>query len=223
MVRILIVDDHDLVRFGIRKILQETEGFDIVGEAESGDEAIQLTRKTDPDVILLDVKMPGSMDGIEATKRLLRVKSNVKIIIVTAHSEDPFPSRLLQAGAMGFLTKECGMDEMIKAVRRVAEGERYITPEVAQQLALRSLSDVPTDSAPLEILSERELQVMIMITSGAKVQEIADKLCLSTKTVNSYRYRLFDKFKVRNDVELTHLALRYGLIDKDILNQKGIE
>jgi two-component system, NarL family, invasion response regulator UvrY len=220
LVKILIVDDHDLVRFGIRKILQETEGFDIVGEAESGDEALQLTRNTNPDVILLDVKMPGSMDGIEATKRLLRVKPNVKIIIVTAHSEDPFPSRLLQAGAMGFLTKECGMEEMVKAVRRVAEGERYITPEVAQQLALRSLSDVPTDSAPLEILSERELQVMIMITSGAKVQEIADKLCLSTKTVNSYRYRLFDKFKVRNDVELTHLALRYGLIDKDILNSE---
>lgn len=213
MIKVLIVDDHALVRLGIRRILDDIEDIQVVGEADSGEQALNMARDNSPDIVLLDVKMPG-MGGLEATKRLLRVNPQIKIIAVTAYHEDPFPSRLLQAGASGYLTKECGMDEMVQAIYKIHKGEKYIIPEVAQQLALKSLSDTPGDASPLEQLSERELQVMIMITSGLKVQEIAEKLCLSTKTVNSYRYRLFDKFKIRNDVELTHVAMRHGLLDK---------
>lgn len=214
MIKVLIVDDHALVRLGIRRILDDIEDIDVVGEADSGEEALKQAREKNPDIVLLDVKMPG-MGGLEATKRLLRVNPKLKVIAVTAYHEDPFPSRLLQAGASGYLTKECGMDEMVQAIHKIAKGEKYIIPEVAQQLALKSLGDTAGDVSPLEQLSERELQVMIMITNGSKVQEIAEKLCLSTKTVNSYRYRLFDKFKIRNDVELTHVAMRHGLIEKN--------
>lgn len=211
IIKVLLVDDHDLVRAGVKSLLAEQSGIKIVGEAESGETAINIARKTNPQVVLMDVKMPG-IGGLEATRKLLRIDPDVKILILTSCDEDPFPSRLLQAGAAGYLTKDCAVDEMVQAIKSVNAGQRYISPVIAQQLALKHLSD--SDASPFDVLSERELQVMIMITSGQKVQDISTKLCLSPKTVNSYRYRLFEKLNIHSDVELTHLAIRYGLLDK---------
>jgi two-component system invasion response regulator UvrY len=212
VINVLLVDDHDLVRVGIRRLLTDLKGIKVVGEAKSGEEAIRVVRDLQPHVVLMDVKMPG-IGGLEATRKLLRTDPDIKVIAVTVYGDEPFPSRLLQAGAAGYITKGSSLDEMVQAIRTVHSGQRYISPEVAQQLALKHLSD--QEASPFDTLSERELQVMIMITNGQKVQEISDKLCLSPKTVNSYRYRLFEKLSVNSDVELTHLAMRHGMIDTE--------
>lgn len=212
MIKVLLVDDHELVRMGIRSLLEDVTGVDVVGEASSGEEAVQMVKKLHPHVVLMDVKMPG-MGGLEAIRRILRVDETTKVLAVTVYGEEPYPSRVLQAGAVGYLTKGADMQEMMQAIKTVSSGKRYISPEVAQQLALKHLND--EKDSPFDGLSEREMQVMIMITSGQKVQEISDQLCLSPKTVNSYRYRLFEKLNINSDVELTHLAIRHNLIDTD--------
>jgi two-component system invasion response regulator UvrY len=210
LIKVLLVDDHDLVRLGIKKLLSDIQGIEIVGEARSGEEGISLTDKLHPDVVLMDVKMPG-IGGLEATKRIVRQHPKTKILVVTVYGDEPYPSKVLQAGATGYMTKGASVKEMIQAIQSVNAGQRYLSPEVAQQLALKHLSH--NEETPLDSLSEREMQVLVMITSGQKVNEIADQLCLSPKTVNSYRYRLFEKLNVDSDVELTHLAIRYKLID----------
>lgn len=212
MINVLLVDDHDLVRTGIKLMLEEVAGIKVVGEANTGEDAINLVRELHPHVVLLDVKMPG-IGGLETTRKLLRIDPDVKILIVTIYDDDIFPSRLLQAGASGYVTKGVGMNEMVQAIRAVHAGQRYISPEIAKQIALKSLGD--KEDLPFETLSERELQVTLMITKGMRVQEIAEALHLSSKTVNSYRYRIFEKLGVKNDVELTHLAIRHGLLDSE--------
>lgn len=215
MITVLLVDDHDLVRAGIRSLLADLNDIKVIGEASSGEEAVRIAREKHPNVVLMDVRMPG-IGGLEATRKLLRADPDIKVIALTVCGEEPFPSKLLQAGAAGYLTKGSGIDEMVQAIHSVHTGKRYISPEVAQQLALKHLSD--DKASPFDALSERELQVMLMITSGQKVQEISDKLCLSPKTVNSYRYRLFDKLNVHSDVELTHLAIRHGILDTETID-----
>lgn len=215
MIHILIVDDHFLVRMGIRRLLEDVSGLKVIAEANTGEEALRLVREKPPEVVLMDVKMPG-IGGLEATRKLVRGYPEVKVLVLTACDEEPFPSRLLQAGASGYLTKDCGIDELVKAIRSVNAGQRYLSPNIAQQLALKHVSDA--ESSPFETLSERELQVMIMITNGQKVPEISDKLHLSPKTVNSYRYRIFEKLQVHSDVELTHLAIRYGLLNHEVVS-----
>ena len=212
MINILLVDDHELVRTGIRKILDDVKGFKVVGEAKTGEEALQYCRKSEPDVVLMDVNMPG-IGGLEATKKILRFAPDVKIIVLTVHSEDPFPSKVMQIGASGYLTKGAGPDEMINAIRAVHSGQRYITPEIAQQMALSQFKSA--DENPFNSLSERELQIMLMVTRGERVPNISTQLSLSTKTINSYRYRMFEKLNVGNDVELTHLAIRHGMLNSE--------
>jgi len=218
LITVLIVDDHELVRAGIRSLLSGVNGIKVIGEASSGEEAVKVAREKHPNVVLMDVRMPG-IGGLEATRKLLRADPDIKVIALTVCDEEPFPSKLLQAGAAGYLTKGSALEEMVQAIHSVHHGKRYLSPEVAQQLALKHLSD--EKASPFESLSERELQVMLMITSGQKVQEISDKLCLSPKTVNSYRYRLFDKLNVHSDVELTHLAIRHGILDTETSSAGG--
>ncbi len=210
MIKILIVDDHDLVRHGIKKLLEDVKGIKVIGEATSGEQALEEVKTRQPDVVLMDVKMPG-IGGMEATSKLVRLFPNVKVLAVTSCEEEPFPSRLLQAGAVGYLTKGAGTEEMIRAIRTIFAGQRYISPDIAQKIALKKF--ISDEATPFDLLSERELQVAIMITSGSKVQEISERLHLSAKTINSYRYRIFEKVEVASDVELTHLAIRYKLID----------
>lgn len=212
MISVLIVDDHDIVRAGISRLLEDESDISVVGQCSNGEDAVTMAKKIKPDVVLMDLRMPG-IGGLEATKKMVRNDPNIKVIILTVFTEEPFPTRLFSVGAAGYITKGSDVSEMISAIRKVHLGGRYINPQVAQQIALKTL-DHHNDS-PLANLSERELQVMIMITQGQSVKDIADKLCLSPKTVNSYRYRLFDKLSVTSDVELTHLALRYGILDTE--------
>jgi len=211
MIKLLVVDDHKLVRYGIVSLLNSVDDFEVVGEAESGEQAIELASKCEPDVILMDLQMPG-IGGFEATKKLLRSQTPAKILIVTVCDNEIFPTRLLEEGAAGYLTKGCGPDEMEFAIRSILAGERYISPDIAQKLALQRFSDDQKRS-PLDVLSERELQVMLMISRGEKSKEIARLLNLSPKTINTYRYRIFDKLRIHSDVELAHLAVRCGIMD----------
>ena len=210
MIRVLIADDHDLVRTGLSRMLSDVEGLMIVGEACSGEEAIELCRKEHPQVILMDVRMPG-IGGLEATRKLTQSFPETRIIAVTVCNDELYPTKLMEAGASGYVTKGISIDEMVKAIRTVADGKRFISPDIAQQMALKALQ--PTSGSPFEFLSSREMQIALMIVNCEKVQAISDKLCLSSKTVNSYRYRIFEKMKINSDVELTHLAIRHGLVD----------
>jgi DNA-binding NarL/FixJ family response regulator len=192
-------------------MLADVDGVHVVGQAESGEEAIKKARELKPDVVLMDVKMPG-IGGLEATRRLLRSQEDIKVIAVTICEEDPFPTRLLQAGAAGYLTKGAALDEMIQAIRMVFAGQRYISPQIAQQLALKSFQP-KVNGSPFDLLSEREIQIALMIANCQKVQTISDKLCLSPKTVNTYRYRIYEKLAITSDVELALLAVRHGMVD----------
>lgn len=214
MIKVLVVDDHDLVRMGITRMLADITGIKVVGEAASGEDCLRLARELDPQVVLMDVKMPG-IGGLEATRKLLRQHPDIRILAVTVCDEEPFPSRLLKAGAAGYLTKGAALEEMVRAIRAVAVGQRYISPEIAQRLALSSLEE--EKASPFDALTEREMQVTMMIVNCQKVQEISDRLFLSPKTVNSYRYRIFEKLGIDSDVELTLLAVRHGLLNADIV------
>lgn len=216
MISVLIVDDHDLVRFGISRILADNKGINVVGEANCGEDAIQFVREFTPDIVLMDVRMPG-IGGIEATRKILRLSPETKVIAVTACDDAPFANRLLQAGASGYLSKGAGPDEIILAIQKVNCGQKYISPEIAQRMALRPFSE--ESQSPFDLLSERELQIAIMIVGCQKVTDISERLFLSSKTVNSYRYRIFEKLNINGDVELTHLAVHHGLIEPLAYNQ----
>jgi len=211
MIRILLVDDHSLFRSGMKSILDAQEGITVVAEADNGEDAVELVRQDPPDVILMDVNMPG-IGGIEATRRIVRIDPQAKVIALTALDDQPFPNQLLDAGAVGYLTKGSPADEMSAAIHQVMRGEHYICSEVAQRLSLSALVN-KGKSTPLAALSPREMQVMLMITKGSTTQQISDDLFLSPKTISTYRTRLFEKLNINNDVELTHFALRHGLIE----------
>ena len=207
----MLVDDHDMVRTGLKRLLEDFSDIEVIAEASSGEQAIQAVQTNKPDIALMDLSMPG-IGGLEATRKLLRSNKDLKIIIVTMHNEEIFPQRLLNIGAMGYVTKEANIHEIVKAIREVMHNKRYISPEIAQQMALAGTLD--HEKSPFESLSERELQVMLMLMDGCKVNNISEKLCLSPKTVSTYRYRLYDKLNVSNDIELAKLALRYGILDE---------
>lgn len=217
MTRILVADDHDLVRMGIVRMLGDVEGFEVVGEAKTGEQAVSLARELQPAIVLMDVKMPG-IGGLEATRKILAACTSTKVIAVTALADDIFPERLMKAGASGYVTKGSGFDEIVDAVNSVLSGNLYMSSSIAQQLALRNFSGTKADASPFEILSERELQTAMMIATGSKVQEIADSFCVSPKTVNSYRYRIFDKLGINSDVELALLAVKHKILDVDSLS-----
>ena len=210
MIKVLVVDDHDLVRTGISRMLSDVPGLSVIGEADSGETAVVRARELKPDVILMDVRMPG-IGGLEATRKLVQHDKHIKVIAVTVCDEEPFPTRLMQAGAAGYVTKGGALDEMVTAIRQVHAGLRYISPDIAQQLALKQFN--PGGNSPFDCLSEREIQIALMIVNCEKVQSISDKLCLSPKTVNTYRYRIFEKLGITSDVELTLLAVRHGMVD----------
>jgi DNA-binding NarL/FixJ family response regulator len=209
MIRVVLVDDHELVRTGFRMILAQQAGIEVVGEAADGEHGLALIRSELPDVALVDVHMPR-LSGIELTDRVRKHKLSTRVVILTVVSEAPFPRRLIEAGASGYLTKGCAADELVRAVRQVADGRRYLSPDIAEVLALGALDG---GESPFEVLSARELDVAMMLARGQDMQLIADKLKLSAKTVATYKYRLFDKLGVDNPVALAHLAHTHGLLD----------
>lgn len=214
LTKILVVDDHDLVRMGIVRMLADIDGYQVVGDAKSGEEAVTKARILKPDVVLMDVKMPG-MGGLEATKKLLTVNPVIKIIAVTACDDDLYPTRLMQAGAVGYVTKGAEFTEITDAINKVTRGDLYMSNSIAQQLALKTFSGGNNQESPFEKLSQRELQTAMLIANGQKVNDIANTFCVSPKTVNSYRYRIFEKLDINSDVELTLLAVKHNLLDPE--------
>lgn len=219
MIRVLVVDDHELVRSGITRMLADNPDIEVIGEASSGEDAIDFVRKDSPDIVLMDIRMPG-IGGLEATRRILRIDDAIRVIVVTACADDPYPTRVMQAGASAYITKGADIKEMVRAIRMAHSGQRYISPEIAQKMALKQLGggDARDEDGELSLfdrLSEREMQIAMMVVDCQKVQDISDKLCLSPKTVNSYRYRIFEKLEISSDVELALMAVRLGLLDAD--------
>jgi len=210
MIKVLLTDDHELVRTGIRRLLEDSKQVEIVGEADCGEDGLQLAQSLKPDVILMDVNMPG-IGGVEACRRILQRNPKQKIIVLTVHNEQTFPKRLLEIGAKGYLTKECGVDEMIKAIKQVNSGGSYIASSIAQQLALSLLPG--NDVNPIDRLSRREFQVMLMISQGLTNVEISDKLCLSPKTISTYRLRVLEKLDAHNEVDLIKIAVEQGMVE----------
>ena len=210
MISVLLTDDHALVRTGIRRLLEDSGEIKIVGEAESGEDCLKIIQELKPDVILMDVNMPG-IGGVETCRRILQRDRKQKIIVLTVHSEKTFPKRMLEIGAKGYLTKECGVEEMITAIKQVYRGQSYIATSIAQQLALSLLPG--NGENPIDKLSRREFQVMLMIANGLSNSEMSDKLCLSPKTISTYRLRLLEKLDAHNEVDLVKIAVEQGMVD----------
>lgn len=210
MIDVLIVDDHELARAGIKYALSGIKGIKVIAEANSGEEGVKLARDLKPDVIIMDIKMPG-ISGLDASKKILQNNSEIKIIILTGCVNSIYPIRLLEIGAFGYLSKESALSSIAQAVRSSYLGQRYISPEIAQRLVFEKMGGI--GGTPFDILSNRELQITLFIAKGKKAVDISKKLSLSPKTVNSYRYRIFKKLQVKSDVDLTKLVLRHGLID----------
>lgn len=210
MINLLIVDDQEIVRAGLRLILESTGNIKVIGESATGESAVQMCRDIKPDVIVLDISLPG-LSAFECTHRLKRMLPAGGIVILAAHAKSPFPTRLLDAGASGYLTRDCGPAELLEAVCTVAAGNRYIGSEAAKQLALSMLPG--TAESPFDELSAREMEVMLKITEGNRIPDIASLMCLSPKTVATYKYRIYDKLGTRSEVDLVRMAMRYGLLE----------
>ncbi len=209
MVRILLADDHDLVRYGIEKMLELEAGYEVVATARSGEEALALCKSLHPDVVLMDHRMPG-IGGLEATSRIAASCPNTRIIGLSVYTEEPFPSQFLKAGACGYVTKGASFSEILNAIKTVMRGARYISPDVAGNMVMHNLGE---SSSPFSTLSRRELEISLMLVHCEKVASISRALNITTKTVNSYRYRIFEKLNISSDVELAWLALRHGVVE----------
>jgi len=209
MIRILVVDDHELVRIGLRHILADYPAIQVAAEAGDGESALRLNREVRPDVILLDICLPG-LSGFEVTSRLKQMTPKVGIIILSVHEQAPYPERLLEAGASAYLSKGCPATELVQAINTVARGGRHIGSNVAQQMALKVLPGGP--SSPFDGLSAREMEVLLMLTDGLRVADIAETINLSPKTVATYKYRIYEKLNTRSDVDMTRMAMRYGIV-----------
>lgn len=210
MIKILIVDDQEIVRTGLRLILEGEGQFQSIAEATTGEQAVLLCRNHSPDVVILDVSLPG-LSAFESTRKLKRVCPSTAIIVLAAHAKSPYPTRMLDAGASGYLTRDCDSRELVEAVREVAAGRRYIGSEAAKQLALSILPG--TAESPFDELSAREMEVMLKLTEGNRIPDIASLMCLSPKTIATYKYRIYDKLGTRSEVDLVRMAMRYGLLE----------
>jgi two-component system, NarL family, invasion response regulator UvrY len=210
MARVLIADDHAVVREGLKRILAEELGVSIFGEASTSQEVIQRMGERDWDIVILDITMPGR-SGLDALKELRQSHPRVPVLVLSMHPEDQFAIRVLKAGAAGYLTKERAPEELISAVRRVLAGGKYVSASLAERLAGEVARD--TEKLPHEALSDREYQILRLIASGKTVSEIAQILVLSVKTISTYRVRILQKMNKRTNAELTTYAERHGLVE----------
>jgi two-component system invasion response regulator UvrY len=210
MIRVLLVDDHAVVRTGFRLLLQVRPELSVVGEADSGEAACQRYIELSPDVVVMDIAMPG-MGGIEALRRIRAHDPRARVLALSAHDDPMHARRALREGALGFLSKRSAPEALLEAVADVSNGQRYIDPRVAQKLALEDIEG--TESSPIRRLSEREFDIFIRLARGASVQRIADDLRLSASTVGTHLYNVKQKLGVSNQSELTLLAIRHGLIE----------
>ena len=210
MIRIIVADDHPVVRAGIKEILAEDPTLTVTDEAASGYELLRKVREQDFDVIILDISMPG-IDGLDTLKQIKSEKPKARVLILTIHPEARYAVRCVRMGADGYLTKGSAPTELIGAIKRISQGRKYISLSLAEKLTEEL--DQDSGKLPHQSLSDREYQVMVMISSGIPLKEIADQLSLSTKTVSTYRSRILEKMKLNNNAELMLYAIRNGLID----------
>ena len=210
MVKVLIADDHPVVREGLKRIIQETPDVTVMDEAENGQEVIDKVRRNDYNAIIMDMVMPG-MSGLDILKQLRSEKPKLPVLILSMYPDDQYAIRALRAGAAGYLTKNRAAKELIMAIRQVCSGKRYITAAVADKLA--SCLEADPSKVPHERLSDREYQVMQMIASGKTVKEIAETMFLSAPTISTYRSRILEKMRMKNNAEITYYAIKHGLVD----------
>jgi two-component system invasion response regulator UvrY len=210
MINVLLVDDHELVRTGIEHLLRDIEDIEVVGMARTGEEAISQVDRLKPDIVLMDINMPG-IGGIEASRKIYKKYPDTKIIALSVYAEGPYPQQLMTLGACGFISKNCHVTELIEAIRTVHGGKRYLSADVASEIALSHIPGIEHLS-PFDQLSQRELQIAIMTLQGRQIQEIGDMLMISAKTVSTYRHRLYKKLGVKNDVELMRLSMKFNLM-----------
>jgi DNA-binding NarL/FixJ family response regulator len=210
MLRVLIADDHAVVRQGLRQILSDIPELTEVGEAQNGEDALSRVRAEPWDVLVLDMSMPGR-GGLDVLKDVRRVRPSTRVLVLSMHPEDQFAVRLLKAGAAGYLTKESAPDELVTAVRKVMTGGKYISATLAEKLAFDMDRDV--DKPAHEALSDREFQVLRMLATGKTVQQIADELLLSAKTISTYRARILEKLNLKSNAEMIHYSIQNRLIE----------
>jgi len=210
MIKILIADDHPIVRQGFKQVLSETADLVVADEAGNGQEVLALVARKDYDVILLDISMPGK-NGLEVLKELRITNTKIPVLILSIYPEEQYAIRALKAGASGYLTKASAPEELISAIRKVSRGGKYISSSLAEKIAYQLDGDA--EKAPHDTLSDREYQILLMIASGKTVSDIADEMCLSVKTVSTYRSRILDKMKMKNNAELTTYAIRNKLVE----------
>ncbi|MHC4443381.1 MAG: response regulator [Planctomycetota bacterium] len=211
MIKVLIADDHQLVREGIKRILAEDDEFQVVGEASDGEETVKMADQYNPDIVLMDITMPG-VDGMEATRRLMKGRiKRVRIIILTMHADEHYAARLMRMGATGYVVKDAAPEELIEAIRTVHQGRRFVSSPLRDNLALRFVEG-PEDE-PIDTLTDREFQVLSKLALGLTNREIADDLSVSIKTVDAHRLNLLSKLNLRNNSEITKFALQNGIIE----------
>jgi two-component system, NarL family, invasion response regulator UvrY len=212
VIKVLLADDHSIVRAGLRRIVEDAGDIEVVAEAADGWEAIQLTHRTQPDVAVVDISMPG-LDGLEVINRLHHEYPKMPVIILTMHEEEQYVVRAIGSGAMGYLTKRSAPEQLVKAIRRVLAGGRYLSDAAAESLALRMASGGAKNRSPVDSLSNREIQVLRHLALGQTVREIAEAYNLSPKTVDTYRLRLLKKLNLRNNAELSRFAIQNRLVE----------
>ncbi|HOV95332.1 MAG TPA: response regulator [Thermomonas sp.] len=209
-IRVYIVDDHALVRTGFRLILGGQTDIEVVGDAESAEDALPEIRQLRPDIVLCDLHLPG-LSGLELTERVVRGEYGCRVIAVSVLEDGPMPRRLLEAGAFGYVGKASDADELLRAVRDVARGKKYLASSIAQGLALAGLHG--ETASPFDSLTPRELEVALLLNQGLRQESIAKHLSLSAKTVNTHKARLFDKLGIHDNIALARLASQYGIVD----------
>ena len=212
-IRVYIVDDHALVRTGFRLILGGQTDIEVVGDAESAEDALPEIRQLRPDIVLCDLHLPG-LSGLELTERVVRGEYGCRVIAVSVLEDGPMPRRLLEAGAFGYVGKASDADELLRAVRDVARGKKYLASSIAQGLALAGLHG--ETASPFDSLTPRELEVALLLNQGLRQESIAKHLSLSAKTVNTHKARLFDKLGIHDNIALARLASQYGIVDPSI-------
>ena len=208
-INVMLVDDHAVVRMGFKMLLESDTNIKVIAEAENGEMAIKAYMEHKPDVVVMDITMPG-IGGMEAIERILAKESNAKILVLSAHEDSVHPKRVLNIGAMGYLTKRSAAEELIKAIRTVASGKKYIEASVAQQMAIAQLSG---DQNPVDVLSEREFEVFMSLAKGKSTEEIANTLFLSPRTVGTHLYNIKQKLNAKNSAEIALIAMRSGLLE----------
>jgi len=211
-IRVYLIDDHALVRAGMRMILSAESDIEVVGESETGEAALPQLRQLSPDVVLCDLHLPG-ISGLEVTERVVKGDYGVRVIIVSVLEDGPIPKRVIEAGAWGYVGKAEDAAELLSAIRKVAAGKRYLASTIAQNLALSGIAGSET---PFDMLSPRELEVAMLLVQGLRQEEIARRLFLSAKTINTHKSRLFEKLSIQDNIALARLAGQYGLLDKSL-------